>query len=224
VFPSKNLRIVRLLVMSSIKTSFAIKPIGRLMVGLYLVGLGLAMMIHTGLGVPPWDVLTQGLQHQTGWSFGISATVISALVLLMWIPIKQKPGLGTVINAISIGPFADLSKPLMPEIDGLFLNIVWLCLGLAFVALGSGLYISANLGGGPRDGLMVGLTRVSGWPFWIIRSLGEGTVLLSGWLLGGTVGIGTALFALGIGYMLQITMKLFGFDPKKTQNGAKTSK
>lgn len=177
-------------------------------------------MIHTGLGVPPWDVLTQGLQHQTGWSFALSATLISALVLLLWIPIKQKPGIGTLINAISIGPFADLSKPFMPEIDGMPINILWLCLGLASVALGSGLYISANLGGGPRDGLMVGLTRVSGWPFWAIRSLGEGTVLLSGWLLGGTVGIGTALFAVGIGYMLQITMKLFGFDPKNSHNGA----
>ena len=209
---------------SSTQTIATTKAFGRLVAGLYLVGLGLAMMIHTGLGVPPWDVLTQGLQHQTGLSFGIAATIISAIVLLIWIPIKQKPGLGTLINAISIGPFADLSKPLMPELDGLFLNIVWLCLGLASVALGSGLYISANLGGGPRDGLMVGLTRVSGWPFWIVRSLGEGTVLLTGWLLGGTVGIGTALFAVGIGYMLQFTMKLFGFDPKKTQNGAKNSK
>ena len=209
---------------SSTQTIATTKALGRLVAGLYLVGLGLAMMIHTGLGVPPWDVLTQGLQHQTGLSFGIAATIISAIVLLLWIPIKQKPGVGTFVNAISIGPFADLSKPLMPELDGLFLNIVWLCLGLACVALGSGLYISANLGGGPRDGLMVGLTRVSGWPFWIVRSLGEGTVLLSGWLLGGTVGIGTALFAVGIGYMLQFTMKLFGFDPKKTQNGAKISK
>lgn len=210
--------------MSSSLTIATTNALGRLVAGLYLVGLGLAMMIHTGLGVPPWDVLTQGLQHQTGLSFGIAATIISAIVLLLWIPIKQKPGVGTVVNAVSIGPFADLSKPLMPELDGLFLNLVWLCLGLACVALGSGLYISANLGGGPRDGLMVGLTRFSGWPFWIVRSLGEGTVLLSGWLLGGTVGIGTALFAVGIGYMLQYTMKLFGFDPKKSHNGAKTSK
>ena len=210
--------------MSSSLTIATTNALGRLVAGLYLVGLGLAMMIHTGLGVPPWDVLTQGLQHQTGLSFGIAATIISAIVLLLWIPIKQKPGVGTVVNAVSIGPFADLSKPLMPELDSLFLNLVWLCLGLACVALGSGLYISANLGGGPRDGLMVGLTRFSGWPFWIVRSLGEGTVLLSGWLLGGTVGIGTALFAVGIGYMLQYTMKLFGFDPKKSQNGAKTSK
>ena len=191
-----------------------VKPIARLLVGLYLVGLGLAMMIHTGLGVPPWDVLSQGLQFQTGWSFGIAATVISAIVLLLWIPIRQKPGIGTLINAISIGPFADLSKPLMPEIEGFWANLAFVLVGLAVVAVGSGLYISAGLGGGPRDGLMVGLTRVSGLPFWAVRTSCEALVLISGWLLGGTVGLGTALFAIGIGYMLQVTMKLFGFDPK----------
>jgi len=191
-----------------------VKPIARLLVGLYLVGLGLAMMIHTGLGVPPWDVLSQGLQFQTGWSFGIAATVISAIVLLLWIPIRQKPGIGTLINAISIGPFADLSKPLMPEIEGFWANLAFVLVGLAVVAVGSGLYISAGLGGGPRDGLMVGLTRVLGLPFWAVRTSCEALVLISGWLLGGTVGLGTALFAVGIGYMLQVTMKLFGFDPK----------
>ena len=191
-----------------------VKPIARLLVGLYLVGLGLAMMIHTGLGVPPWDVLSQGLQFQTGWSFGIAATVISAIVLLLWIPIRQKPGIGTLINAISIGPFADLSKPLMPDIEGFWANLAFVLVGLAVVAVGSGLYISAGLGGGPRDGLMVGLTRVSGLPFWAVRTGCEALVLISGWLLGGTVGLGTALFAVGIGYMLQVTMKLFGFDPK----------
>lgn len=201
-----------------------IKPIGRLLLGLYLVGLGLAMMIHTGLGVPPWDVLSQGVQAQTGWSFGFSAIVISAIVLLIWIPIKQQPGIGTVINAIMIGPFADLNEPLMPELDGWLANLLWMTLGLLSVALGAGLYISANLGAGPRDGLMVGLTRVSGWPFWIIRTIGESLVLLTGWLLGGTVGIGTALFAVAIGYLMQMSMKLFGFDPKSDSNGAKTPK
>jgi len=199
--------------------SLRIKPILRLIVGLYLVGLGLAMMIHTGLGVPPWDVLTQGIQKQTGWSFGVGAIVISGVVLLIWIPIRQKPGLGTVINAVSIGPFADLSKPFMPNLDGFWINLVWLILGLIVIATGSGLYISANLGGGPRDGLMVGLTRVTRRPFWIVRSAGEATVLTTGWLLGGTVGLGTALFAVGIGYLLQITMKIFGFDPKSGTTG-----
>jgi uncharacterized membrane protein YczE len=210
-----------------VKNSLAnlgIKPIGRLLLGLYLVGLGLAMMIHTGLGVPPWDVLSQGVQVQTGWSFGFSAIVISAIVLLLWIPIKQQPGIGTVINAIMIGPFADLNEPLMPELDGWLANLLWMVLGLFAVALGAGLYISANLGAGPRDGLMVGLTRVSGWPFWIIRTIGESLVLLTGWLLGGTVGIGTALFAVAIGYLMQISMKMFGFDPKSDSNGVKTPK
>jgi uncharacterized membrane protein YczE len=204
--------------------NLGIKPIGRLLLGLYLFGLGLAMMIHTGLGVPPWDVLSQGVQVQTGWSFGFSAIVISAIVLLLWIPIKQQPGIGTVINAIMIGPFADLNEPLMPELDGWLANLLWMVLGLFAVALGAGLYISANLGAGPRDGLMVGLTRVSGWPFWIIRTIGESLVLLTGWLLGGTVGIGTALFAVAIGYLMQMSMKMFGFDPKSDSNGAKTQK
>ena len=204
--------------------NLGIKPIGRLLLGLYLVGLGLAMMIHTGLGVPPWDVLSQGVQVQTGWSFGFSAIVISAIVLLIWIPIKQQPGIGTMINAILIGPFADLNEPLMPELDGWLANLLWMVLGLLSVALGAGLYISANLGAGPRDGLMVGLTRVSGWPFWIIRTIGESLVLLTGWLLGGTVGIGTALFAIAIGYLMQMSMKMFGFDPKSDSNGAKSPK
>jgi len=204
--------------------NLAIKPIARLLLGLYLVGLGLAMMIHTGLGVPPWDVLAQGLQNQTGWSFGVSAVAISVVVLIIWIPIKQQPGIGTVINAILIGPFADLNEAFMPRLDGLLANLVWMSLGLVVVATGSGLYISTNLGAGPRDGLMVGLTRVTGLPFWVIRTLGESLVLISGWLLGGTVGIGTALFALTIGYLLQMTMKFFGFDPKSDSNGAKGPK
>lgn len=204
--------------------NLGIKPMGRLLLGLYLVGLGLAMMIHTGLGVPPWDVLSQGLQVQTGWTFGTCAVVISAIVLLIWIPIKQQPGIGTIINAVLIGPFADLSKPLMPELDGWLANLVWMALGLFSVALGAGLYISANLGAGPRDGLMVGLTRVSGWAFWVIRTIGESVVLITGWLLGGTVGLGTALFAISIGTLMQLTMKWFGFDPKSDSNGVKTPK
>lgn len=197
-----------------------IKPYVRLLLGLYLVGLGLAMMIKTQLGVPPWDVLTQGIQKQTGLSFGVAATLISVVVLLLWIPIKQKPGIGTLINAVSIGPFADWSMPFMPNFNELWQNLIWLILGLIVIATGSGLYISAHLGGGPRDGLMVGLTRVTGWPFWMIRTLGEATVLLTGWLLGGTAGLGTALFAVGIGYLLQHSMRIFGFDPSVGQSQA----
>jgi uncharacterized membrane protein YczE len=192
-----------------------LKPIARLVLGLYIFGLGLAMMIHSGLGVAPWDVLGQGIQNQTGWSFGVATTIISAVVLLLWIPIKQKPGIGTLVNAISIGPFADLSRPLMPEVLGFWANLVLMLLGLVIVAVGSGLYLSAGLGGGPRDGFMVGLTRVTGIPFWLIRTGCETLVLVAGWFLGGTVGLGTALFAIGIGYLSQISMRIFGFDPKK---------
>lgn len=204
--------------------SLGIKPIGRLLLGLYLVGLGLAMMIHAGLGVSPWDVLSQGLQVQTGWTFGTCAVVISAIVLLFWIPIRQQPGIGTLVNAVLLGPFADLNKALMPEIDGWLLKLIFMIFAILIMALGSGLYISANLGAGPRDGLMVGLTRVTGWPFWIIRTIGESLVLITGWLLGGTVGIGTALFAISIGTLMQFTMKMFGFDPKSDSNGAKILK
>lgn len=193
------------------------KALFRLIFGLYLVGLGLAIMIHTGLGVPPWDVLTQGIQNQTGWSFALAASSISVVILLFWIPIRQRPGVGTIVNAFTIGPFADLNKPLVPEMPNFGSQLVWLIIGLLICSVGLGLYISANLGGGPRDGLVVGLTRVSGWPFWLMRTLIEGLVLVTGWLLGGTVGLGTLLFAVGIGYLLQISMKIFGFDPKKPQ-------
>ena len=192
-----------------------VKPIARLVIGLYLFGFGLAMMIHSGLGVAPWDVLSLGIQVQTGWSFGLITVLISGAVLLLWIPIRQKPGLGTLVNAISIGPFADLSKPLMPEISEFWLNLAFMILGLVIIALGSGLYLSAGLGGGPRDGFMVGLTRVTGWPFWMIRTGCEALVLVTGWMLGGTVGLGTAVFAIGIGYLSQTAMKIFGFDPRQ---------
>lgn len=182
------------------------------------------MMIHADLGVPPWDVLSQGIQVQTGWSFGASAVLTSAFVLILWIPVKQQPGIGTFINALLIGPFADLNGPLMPDLESFPAKLVTLVLGVIVFATGSGLYISQNLGAGPRDGLMVGLTRVTGLPFWIIRTLGESVVLITGWLLGGTVGIGTALFAVSIGYLMQYFMKLFGFDPKSTENGVKLSK
>jgi uncharacterized membrane protein YczE len=110
----------------------------------------------------------------------------------------------------------------MPVLDGWLANLVWMLIGLIIVSIGAGLYISANLGAGPRDGMMVGLTRVSQWPFWIIRTIGESLVLLTGWLLGGTVGLGTALFAISIGTLMQLTMNWFGFDPKSTSNGVKS--
>ena len=133
-------------------------------------------------------------------------------------------GVGTVLNGISIGPGADLVMPLLPKLDGFGQQLLCLAVGLLVVAIAAGLYISAELGAGPRDGLMVGLTRVSNRPFWVIRTLGEGTVLLTGWLLGGNAGVGTAIFAVSIGYMMQTSMKFFGFDPKSGAKSPKSTK
>jgi uncharacterized membrane protein YczE len=196
------------------------KRLLRLCLGLYLYGWGLALLIHAHIGVPPWDVLSQGLQSRLGITFGEAAILTSVAVLLLWIPLKQRVGVGTVLNGLSIGPGADLVMPLLPKLDGFAQQLLCLALGLLVVAIAAGLYISAELGAGPRDGLMVGLTRVSNRPFWVIRTIGEGTVLLTGWLLGGNAGIGTAIFAVSIGYMMQTSMKFFGFDPK---SGAKPS-
>ena len=182
------------------------------------------MLIHAQIGVPPWDVLSQGLQSRLGITFGEAAILTSVAVLLLWIPLKQRVGVGTVLNGISIGPGADLVMPLLPKLDGFGQQLLCLAVGLLVVAIAAGLYISAELGAGPRDGLMVGLTRVSNRPFWVIRTLGEGTVLLTGWLLGGNAGVGTAIFAVSIGYMMQTSMKFFGFDPKSGAKSPKSTK
>ncbi len=182
------------------------------------------MLIHAQIGVPPWDVLSQGLQSRLGITFGEAAILTSVAVLLLWIPLKQRVGVGTLLNGISIGPGADLVMPLLPKLDGFGQQLLCLAVGLLVVAIAAGLYISAELGAGPRDGLMVGLTRVSNRPFWVIRTLGEGTVLLTGWLLGGNAGVGTAIFAVSIGYMMQTSMKFFGFDPKSGAKSPKSTK
>ncbi len=200
------------------------KRLLRLCLGLYLYGWGLALLIHAQIGVPPWDVLSQGLQSRLGITFGEAAILTSVAVLLLWIPLKQRVGVGTLLNGISIGPGADLVMPLLPKLDGFGQQLLCLAVGLLVVAIAAGLYISAELGAGPRDGLMVGLTRVSNRPFWVIRTLGEGTVLLTGWLLGGNAGVGTAIFAVSIGYMMQTSMKFFGFDPKSGAKSPKSTK
>jgi uncharacterized membrane protein YczE len=200
------------------------KRLLRLCLGLYLYGWGLALLIHAQIGVPPWDVLSQGLQSRLGITFGEAAILTSVAVLLLWIPLKQRVGVGTVLNGISIGPGADLVMPLLPKLDGFGQQLLCLAVGLLVVAIAAGLYISAELGAGPRDGLMVGLTRVSNRPFWVIRTLGEGTVLLTGWLLGGNAGVGTAIFAVSIGHMMQTSMKFFGFDPKSGAKSPKSAK
>ncbi|WP_448812040.1 membrane protein YczE [Agromyces bauzanensis] len=181
----------------------------QLFIGLFLYGIGIALIVRGELGVAPWDVLTQGIAKQTGWSFGLIVVVTSAIVLLFWIPIRQKPGFGTIMNALLVGPFADVGLWLVPPGLDLWVRAILLPAGIVVLAIATGLYIGAHFGPGPRDGLMTGLHRVTGWKIWIVRTGLEVIVLAAGWLLGGNVGIGTLAFALLIGPLCGYTIPLF---------------
>ena len=180
-----------------------------LIFGLFVYGLGVAMTVHAGLGIAPWDVFAQGISIQTGLSFGVSTVVVSALVLLAWIPLKVKPGIGTIANAILIGLFADLWLLILPDTSIYWQRLLIFLVGVVIVAIATGLYISSALGSGPRDGLMQGTANALNKPFWMIRTGYEGTVLTLGALMGGQVREGTLIFALSIGYLVQLSMKFF---------------
>jgi uncharacterized membrane protein YczE len=184
------------------------RRIAQLLVGLFLYGIAIAMMVRAGIGVAPWDVLTQGLNRQTGLSFGLLTVIIGAVVLLLWIPIRQKPGVGTVLNVLLIGPAADVGLAVIPQQHEPVLQGLLFAAGLALLAVATGLYIGARLGPGPRDGLMTGIHNRYGWKLWIVRTGIEVTVLTVGWLLGGQVGIGTLAFALLVGPMVGVTLPL----------------
>jgi uncharacterized membrane protein YczE len=185
-----------------------IRRIPQLLVGLFLYGFAIAMMVQAGMGVSPWDVLALGLAKQTGLAFGLITNIVGLLVLLLWIPIRQKPGLGTLLNVLLIGPSAQFGLWLLPVAHQLWEQAALFAGGLALLALATGLYIGARFGPGPRDGLMTGIHRRWGWRLWIVRTSIEVTVLAIGWLLGGNVGIGTVLFALLIGPMVAVTIPL----------------
>lgn len=189
----------------------------QLLIGLFLYGIAIALMVRAGIGVSPWDVLTQGLVHQTGLPFGLLTNLIGVVVLLLWIPLRQMPGVGTVLNVLLIGPSAQLGLWLIPQQTVPWIQGLVFAGGLALLAVATGLYIGARLGPGPRDGLMTGLHRRTGWRIWIVRTLIEVTVLIIGWILGGQVGIGTLAFALLIGPMVNVTLPVLtvpgGPDP-----------
>lgn len=167
------------------------------------------MTVQASLGIAPWDVFAQGISIQTGLSFGISTVVVSAIVLLAWIPLKVKPGIGTVANAILIGLFADFWLIVLPDPELYWQQLVMFLLGIVVVAIATGLYISSRLGSGPRDGLMQGTANALDKPFWLVRTAYEGTVLTIGWLMGGQVREGTLIFAVSIGYLVQLSLKFF---------------
>lgn len=184
------------------------RRIVQLVAGLFLYGFAIGMMVRAGIGVSPWDVLTQGVALQTGLSFGLLTNVIGAVVLLLWIPIKQKPGIGTVVNVLLIGPSAEAGLAVISAPDDVAGKVVLFAGGLALLAIATGLYIGARFGPGPRDGLMTGMHQRTGWPIWIVRTGIEVTVLVVGWILGGNVGVGTLAFALFVGPMVNVTLPL----------------
>ena len=192
------------------------RRISQLLAGLFLYGMGISLMVRAGIGVAPWDVLTQGISHRTGIPFGLVTNIVGLLVLLLWIPLRERPGVGTVANVLLIGPSAQLGLALIPQQTAPVLQGLVFAGGLALVAVATGLYIGARLGPGPRDGLMTGLHRRTGWRIWMVRTGIEVIVVIAGWLLGGQVGIGTLAFALLIGPMVGVTLPLFRVPERAT--------
>ena len=167
--------------------------------GLTLFGLGEGLLIVSAAGASPWSVLAQGIYLNSSFSIGIITVIISVIVLILWIPLNQKPGIGTVLNALIIGLMIDVCIKLVPTPENYISQLFLAFLAVLTVGLGGGIYLVANLGAGPRDGLMIGLQKVSNLPIAVVRATLEITVVGVGWYLGGTVGIGTLLFAFGIG-------------------------
>jgi uncharacterized membrane protein YczE len=179
--------------------------------GLWMYGFSMAVMIRAGLGLDPWDVFHQGLSRHTGLPIGTWAIIVGCAVLLLWIPLRQMPGLGTVANAVIIGLVINLTLALFPAPTGLTARIALLIAAVALNGIATGAYIGAGMGPGPRDGLMTGLAR-RGLSIRVARTGIELTVLAIGFLLGGSVGIGTVLYAVAIGPLAHVFIPLFAID------------
>ncbi|MFI1330206.1 YitT family protein [Streptomyces sp. NPDC020845] len=177
--------------------------------GLVLYGVSMALQLRAGLGLDPWDVFHQGIAGHTSLSFGTVTIVVGAAVLLLWIPLRQRPGLGTVSNVAVIGVVVDITLWLMPDLHALALRIPLLVFSVILNGAATGLYISAHFGPGPRDGLMTGLHRRTGRSVRLMRTTIEVTVLAIGFALGGSVGVGTVLYALSIGPLAQYFLRFF---------------
>lgn len=185
----------------------------QLFIGLVLYGLSIALIVRADLGLDPWDVLNQGVFERfakpSGVSFGLVVNLIGMAVLLLWIPLRQKPGIGTVANVLVIGTVANFGLDWIPSDLGLPLRTGLLIAGIVLNGVASGAYIGAGLGPGPRDGLMTGIVARTGWPVKWVRTAIELTVIAVGWRLGGSVGVGTLLYALTIGPLVHVFLPLF---------------
>jgi uncharacterized membrane protein YczE len=181
----------------------------QLYTGLVLFGVSMGMVVRSALGNIPWDVLHQGLSQVTGLPFGTVAVIVSLLVLILWVPLRERPGLGTISNALVIGPCAEITLRLIPEHLPLWSRVVLFVGGVLLNAVATAAYIGARFGPGPRDGLMTGPVSRTGGSIGLVRTSIEVVVVLIGWLLGGTFGVGTVLFALVIGPLIHVLLPRF---------------
>ena len=189
-----------------------------LVIGLFLFGLGEAIIIGSGSGVSPWTVLAQGISSKTDLSIGVATFLISIFILIFWVPLKQIPGIGTIFNAIIIASAIDLTLGFIPKPELIYLKIMQASFGILIVGIGSGIYLASNLGPGPRDGLMIGLQQKTNTSIPLIRTIIEITAVTVGWFLGGIVGIGTILFVFGIGPCVGVGLALVEKVSKKRTN------
>lgn len=196
----------------------------QLYAGLALYGASSALLVVAGLGLEPWGVLHQGLAERTGISIGVVSIIIGAIVLLLWIPLRQRPGLGTVSNVFVVGLAMDGMLALVPDVHGLAAQAGVMVAGIVLNGVATGLYIAARFGPGPRDGLMTGLHRRTGRSIRLVRTAIEVAVVVTGFLLGGSLGVGTVLYALAIGPLAQFFLRLFAVkDNGDTSVAGRTS-
>lgn len=194
----------------------------QLVLGLVTAGIGLALGVRADLGLGPWDVLHQGIAERAGVSMGLVVIAVGVVVLLSWVPLHQRLGMGTVINVFTVGAVLDLSLGVLPEMHGMVAQGSAMVAGVVAVGLGSGLYLGAGLGPGPRDGLMTALAA-RGPSIRLVRTAIEVSALGLGWLLGGTIGVGTVVFALAIGPLVQRFMDAFDLSrPPEPASGPVT--
>ncbi|TQL70059.1 putative membrane protein YczE [Nocardioides albertanoniae] len=187
----------------------SVKSLAWLITGLFLYGMAVAMLVRASLGLAPWNTLASGLVEITGISFGMVTNLVGLVVLLAWIPLRQRPGVGTVLNVLLVGTSAEIGLRVLPHPSDLAAQVALFVAGLLLLAAATGIYIAPGLGPGPRDGLMTGLHERTGAPVWVCRAGVEITVLAVGWLLGGLVGVGTVAEALLIGPMVHRTLPFF---------------
>jgi uncharacterized membrane protein YczE len=187
------------------------RRLAQLVIGLIAFGFGIALMLQSGLGVPPWDVLHQGLAERFGLTVGIWSIIVSGAVLLLWLPLRERYGLGTLLNALVIGVAIDGFALIIPEPDAMILRALLLTAGIVIIGFASGMYIGAKLGPGPRDGLMTGIAKF-GPSVRLTRTAIEVAVLAAGWALGGTFGVGTVAFAIFIGPIVQFSFRIWPLD------------